>query len=157
TQAFMSHVSTLRRALLGALLLAPAAALANTSIPIEVWRTPTCGCCEDWLQHLRDNGFEVRAHMVEDTAPVRSQAGMPARYGSCHTARVQGYTVEGHVPAADIRRLLRDKPRAVGLAAPGMPIGSPGMDGPAYGGRRDAYDVLLVQPDGSARVFQAYR
>ncbi|AWP76965.1 DUF411 domain-containing protein [Bordetella bronchiseptica] len=153
----MSHLSTLRRALLGALLLAPAAALANTPIPIDVWRTPTCGCCEDWLQHLRSNGFEVRAHMVEDTAPVRSQAGMPARYGSCHTARVQGYTVEGHVPAADIRRLLRDKPRAVGLTAPGMPIGSPGMDGPAYGGRRDAYDVLLVQPDGSARVFQAYR
>ncbi|CFM99036.1 metal-binding protein [Bordetella pertussis] len=146
----MSHVSTLRRALLGALLLAPAAALANTPIPIDVWRTPTCGCCEDWLQHLRSNGFEVRAHMVEDTAPVRSQAGMPARYGSCHTARVQGYTVEGHVPAADIRRLLRDKPRAVGLTAPGM-------DGPAYGGRRDAYDVLLVQPDGSVRVFQAYR
>ncbi|CFO72229.1 metal-binding protein [Bordetella pertussis] len=146
----MSHVSTLRRALLGALLLAPAAALANTPIPIDVWRTPTCGCCEDWLQHLRSNGFEVRAHMVEDTAPVRSQAGMPARYGSCHTARVQGYTVEGHVPAADIRRLLRDKPRAVGLTAPGM-------HGPAYGGRRDAYDVLLVQPDGSVRVFQAYR
>ncbi|CFP64523.1 metal-binding protein [Bordetella pertussis] len=70
---------------------------------------------------------------------------------------MQGYTVEGHVPAADIRRLLRDKPRAVGLTAPGMPIGSPGMDGPAYGGRRDAYDVLLVQPDGSVRVFQAYR
>lgn len=139
------------------MLLAPAAALANTPIPIDVWRTPTCGCCEDWLQHLRSNGFEVRAHMVEDTAPVRSQAGMPARYGSCHTARVQGYTVEGHVPAADIRRLLRDKPRAVGLTAPGMPIGSPGMDGPAYGGRRDAYDVLLVQPDGSVRVFQAYR
>ena len=82
---------------------------------------------------------------------------MPERYASCHTARVGGYLLEGHVPAADIRRLLAGKPKAIGLAVPGMPVGSPGMDGPAYGGRRDPYDVLLVQGDGKAAVFASYR
>ena len=77
--------------------------------------------------------------------------------GSCHTARVEGYALEGHVPVADVRRLLAERPDAVGLAVPGMPVGSPGMDGPAYGGRRDPYDVLLVQRDGGARIWSQYR
>jgi hypothetical protein len=82
---------------------------------------------------------------------------MPQKFGSCHTALVQGYVVEGHVPVADIQRLLKEKPRALGLSVPGMPIGSPGMDGPAYGGRRDPYQVLLIQRDGSTSVFNTYQ
>ncbi len=81
---------------------------------------------------------------------------MPQKYGSCHTALVQGYVIEGHVPAEDIRRLLKERPDALGLAVPSMPLGSPGMDGPAYGGRRHPYQVLLVQKDGSAQVFNSY-
>jgi hypothetical protein len=81
---------------------------------------------------------------------------MPQKFGSCHTALVQGYVIEGHVPVADIQRLLKEKPKALGLSVPGMPIGSPGMDGPAYGGRRDAYQVLLIQRDGSNTVFNTY-
>ena len=88
---------------------------------------------------------------------VRAQLGMPQQYGSCHTGRVGGYALEGHVPAREIRRLLSERPKAVGLAVPAMPVGSPGMDGPAYGGQRDPYDVLLVARDGSASVYQSYR
>ena len=104
---------------------------------------------------MQANGFKLTVHDSGNQA-VRARLGLDKRYGSCHTALVGGYLVEGHVPAPDVRRLLRDKPKALGLAVPGMPVGSPGMDGPVYGGRRDAYDVLLVQRDGSASVFKAY-
>lgn len=137
-------------------LLAPFAVTAQNAVKVEVWKTPTCGCCEDWVKHLRDNGFAVTTHDVDDTGPIRRNAGM-ANYGSCHTAVVDGYAVEGHVPARDIRRLLLEKPDAAGLAAPGMPLGSPGMDGPEYGGRKTPHDVLLVDKRGGATVFQAYR
>ena len=82
---------------------------------------------------------------------------MPIKFGSCHTARIGGYTIEGHVPAREIQRLLQEKPKAVGLAVPGMPVGSPGMDGPAYGQRKDPYDVILVKADGSSTVYKSYR
>lgn len=137
-------------------LLASFAGTAQTAVKVEVWKTPTCGCCEDWVKHLRDNGFAVTTHDVDDTGPIRRNAGM-ANHGSCHTAMVDGYAVEGHVPARDIRRLLLEKPDAAGLAAPGMPLGSPGMDGPEYGGRKTPHDVLLVDKRGGATVFQAYR
>jgi len=89
---------------------------------------------------------------------MRTRLGIAPQYGSCHTARVGGYAIEGHVPAADIRRLLKERPKAIGLAVPGMPVGSPGMDGPAYGGHKDPYDVLLlVGANGDARIFQTYR
>ena len=87
---------------------------------------------------------------------MRAKLGIPAALGSCHTARVSGYALEGHVPVREIQRLLREKPKVVGLAVPGMPVGSPGMDGPAYNGRQDPYAVLLVQRDGSTTVFQRY-
>ena len=141
-------------ALLGAALLPPAQ--ADEPLLVDVWKSPTCGCCKDWIRHLEANGFKVRAHDQGNT-DARAALGMPVRYGSCHTARVGGYAIEGHVPAREIRRLLKDKPDAVGLAVPAMPIGSPGMDGPEYGGRKDPYDVLLVTRDGGSRVFQAYR
>jgi hypothetical protein len=147
---------------LGAALAAIAgAATAQTTLTnkpplLQVWKDPNCGCCGDWVKHLQSNGFLVQ---VIDTGNVaaRKRLGMPDALGSCHTARVSGYVIEGHVPAADILRLLREKPDALGLAVPGMPIGSPGMDGPEYKGRRDPYDVLLVSRGGATRVFQSHR
>jgi len=123
---------------------------------VEVFKHPSCGCCGDWVKHLESNGFKVKVVTVDDMPAARARLGMPAKYGSCHTAKVGGYLVEGHVPAQDVKRLLRDKPNAVGIAVPGMPIGSPGMDGPVYKGLQQPYEVLLVQADGSARVFASY-
>jgi len=129
---------------------------AQSKPVVEVFKTPACGCCDDWVKHLEANGFQVTPINVPDLAPVRARLGMPAKYGSCHTARVGGYLVEGHVPAREVRRLLRERPKAIGIAVPGMPIGSPGMDGPIYKGLQQPYDVLLVQHDGSARVYASY-
>ena len=122
---------------------------------VEVWKDASCGCCNDWIAHMRQHGFEVTAHDTGNNA-VRARLGLAQRYASCHTAVVGSYVIEGHVHANEIRRLLRDKPKALGLAVPGMPIGSPGMDGPVYGGRRDRYATLLVQRDGSSSVFQRH-
>jgi hypothetical protein len=133
-----------------------AAAQAAAPTPVEVWKDPNCGCCQDWVDHMQANGFAVKVHDTGNNA-VRARLGLPQKLGSCHTALVGGYLVEGHVPASDVRALLQQKPDALGLAVPGMPIGSPGMDGPAYGGRRDAYDVLLVaRKGGLTRVFKSY-
>jgi len=143
-------------AALAALTLAAPRAGAQSAPVVEVWKSPTCGCCKDWVRHLEANGFKVRTNDDGNT-DQRAALGMPLKYGSCHTARVGGYAIEGHVPAREIQRLLKDKPAAVGLAVPAMPVGSPGMDGPEYGGRRDPYDVLLVRRDGSADVYRSYR
>lgn len=139
-----------------ALLASPLMARAPDEKPvIEVWKDPQCGCCHLWIEHLQAKGFAVQIHDVGNTA-ARKRLGMPEKLASCHTARVSGYVIEGHVPANDIHRLLKDKPPALGLAVPGMPIGSPGMDGPEYKGRRDPYAVLLVQRDGSTSTFSRY-
>lgn len=122
---------------------------------VEVWKSPTCGCCKDWIAHLEANGFGVKVNDVGNTG-MRGRLGIPVALGSCHTAIVGGYAIEGHVPARDIQRLLAERPSAIGLAVPGMPIGSPGMDGPVYGGRRDRYDVLLLRNDGSTAVFASH-
>ncbi|GAB4039415.1 MAG: DUF411 domain-containing protein [Rubrivivax sp.] len=150
-------MKTNRRTLLAvaaALLSAPAWAARGPRV--EVWKSPSCGCCKDWVAHMREAGFEVVVHETGNTA-VRARLGIAQRYGSCHTALVQGYAIEGHVPAQDVERLLRLRPKALGLAVPGMPIGSPGMDGPEYGGRRDPYDVLLLRADAAPVVFRAVR
>lgn len=128
---------------------------AQDSKRIEVWKDPSCGCCKDWISHVEKSGFTVTVHETGNNA-VRAQLGLPKKLGSCHTALIQGYVLEGHVPARDIQRLLKEKPQALGLAVPGMHVGSPGMDGPAYGGRRDHYEVLLVLKDGSSKVFNTY-
>ena len=145
----------LQLALLGAIGLAlPHTARAAASPKkIVVWKTPSCGCCKAWVAHLDKSGFKTTVHDVEDTAPMRQKLGLPEKYGACHTALLDGYVIEGHVPAPTLRRLLREKPKAVGLAVLGMPAGSPGME---MGDRQDAYDVLLVLGDGSARVYQSY-
>ena len=130
---------------------------ANEANLVTVWKTPTCGCCKDWVIHLRKEGFTVVSNDVPDTAPIRQKLGLPAKYGSCHTAQVGGYVLEGHVPAREVKRLLREKPVAVGLAVPGMPVGSPGMEmkGEMLG-VRDAFEVVLVTRDGSSRVYESY-
>jgi len=146
-----------RRHLLSAaigLSLIGTGAFAQAAPPtLQVWKDPNCGCCNDWVALLRADGFQVQVLDSGNTA-VRQRLGLPAKYGSCHTGLVGGYVIEGHVAPGEIRRLLAEKPAAIGLAVPGMPVGSPGMDGPEYGTRRDAYDVLLVQRDGTSRVFQ---
>lgn len=147
-------VSTFAAALAVAIL--PVAVSAQSGKPrVEVWKDPSCGCCKDWVQHLEANGFEVRVHDTGNAA-ARARLGVAEQWGSCHTASVGGYAVEGHVPASDIHRLLKERPQAIGLSVPGMPVGSPGMDAPAYGGRKDPFDVLLLQRGGQARVFQSY-
>lgn len=128
---------------------------AASPIPLQVWKDPSCGCCKDWIAHMQANGFRVTSHDSGNTT-MRARLGLASKFGSCHTAVVGGYVIEGHVHADDVKRLLRDKPKALGLAVPGMPIGSPGMDGPVYGGRRDRYDTLLVQRDGSSQVFRRH-
>lgn len=138
------------------LLLPGARAAAPTATPLEVWKDPNCGCCADWITHMRAHGFTATVHDSGNTA-MRKRLGIALKYGSCHTALVGGYAIEGHVPAREVQRLLRERPKALGLAVPGMPVGSPGMDGEAYGDRRDPYDVLLLAADGSASVYHAYR
>ena len=125
---------------------------------VEIWKSPTCGCCGEWIKHLQANGFATTTHLVPDTAPVRRRVGFDEKHGSCHTALVGGYALEGHVPAREIKRLLKEKPAAVvGIAVPGMPLGAPGMDLPSYGGRKMPYDVVLVKRDGTSSVYQSYR
>ncbi len=152
--------STRRRTVLAALLASLAtpvlAQSPRAAEAVTVYKSPTCGCCNDWITHLEANGFRVKAVDVADTRPYRSRFGMPDKLGSCHTAMVAGYVVEGHVPAREITRLLRERPDALGLSVPGMPIGSPGMDGPEYRGAVDPYDVLLVRADGRTTVYASY-
>jgi hypothetical protein len=126
-----------------------AALQASAADRVDVYKSPYCGCCSKWIDHLKAAGFEVRSHDVSDVPAARQQLGMPEQFGSCHTAKVGGYLVEGHVPAADIKRLLREKPQAIGLAAPGMPPGSPGMEGP----KPLPYNTLLVKNATSSEVF----
>ena len=117
---------------------------------IEVFKDPDCGCCAEWVKHLQSAGFTVNVTHVADTAAIRRRLGMPDQYGACHTATIDGYVIEGHVPAADVRRLLRERPLAVGLSVAGMPAGAPGME---VGNRVDAYDVVLVDRAGRGSVF----
>ena len=150
-----------RRALLRALLLAPVATAslrlrAANAVAIEVWTGPSCSCCQDWIKHLEANGFAVTRH-DGGNGDARKRLGMPIDYGSCHTGEGAGFAIEGHVPAREIKRLLAERPDAIGLAVPSMPRGSPGMDGPDYGAVRDPYDVFLIRRNGSALVYQAYR
>jgi hypothetical protein len=133
--------------------IALAAPLAAASLPeVHVYKSPTCGCCEKWVEHLRAEGFAVRTTDVADVTPIKLENGVKPELSACHTAFVGGYIVEGHVPAADVRRLLAEKPDVAGLAVPGMPIGSPGMEGPGA----EAYEVLSFGKQG-VKVFSKHR
>ena len=116
---------------------------------VDVWKSPTCGCCTIWVEHMRANGFRVRTTDVTDLAPFKRKYGVPPTLESCHTGVIGGYTIEGHIPADVIRQMLKQKPKIVGLAVPGMPMGSPGMEGP----RRDKYDVLTFDKAGKTTIF----
>ena len=121
---------------------------------VQVYKSPTCGCCANWVTHLQKAGFTTRVTETDDVASIKAQRGVPARAQSCHTAVVDGYVLEGHVPAADVQRLLRERPAVAGLAVPGMPIGSPGMEVP--GQRPQAYDVLAFDKQGQMRVYASH-
>ena len=143
----------IRNAVLTGLLLGLCAGPALAESPeITVYKSPTCGCCSKWADHLRENGFTVETVDVQDLSAVKRRYGIPPALQSCHTAVVEGYVVEGHVPAADVRRLLAERPDAAGLTVPGMPIGSPGME---QGDTAEPYDVLLVH-DGETAVFASH-
>lgn len=162
-KAVLGVIAFLLVAAIGVLLLAPdkastplpAEATPSVAAPslesIRVVKSPSCGCCGKWVDHLRGDGFAVNTQDVDDVSPFKQQAGITPALASCHTAFIDGYAIEGHVPAEDIRRLLAEKPDAIGLTVPGMPIGSPGME--IDGRPADAYDVLLIHRDGSTRVF----
>lgn len=129
--------------------------IAAQALPIAiVHKSPTCGCCGSWVEHLRHAGFQVEVRETDDLAPVKERLGVPYGKGSCHTAEIGGYVVEGHVPADDIKRLLREKPQARGLVLPGMPLGSPGMEVPD--GTVQPYTVELVELDGDVLPYAAH-
>ena len=156
----MSATLATRRHLLIALGMLPLAGIVHAAAPaalppVEVWKEPTCGCCKDWIAHMEASGFKVFVN-TGGTQAAKTRLGIPATMVSCHTAKVGGYALEGHVPAKDIVRLLPEKPDAIGLAAPGMPIGSPGMDTPAYNGKKNPYSVMLIAKNGSTSVWQRY-
>ena len=139
------------QAAIGASVAMPVLALAGAPV-IEIFKTESCGCCGAWVEHLKANGFITRVANVDNPSDYRERGGIPNELGSCHTGMVQGYAIEGHVPASDIKRLLATRPKARGLAVPGMPLGSPGMEGP----RKDPFDVLLVDAKGRSSVFKHY-
>lgn len=140
---------------LGAAFALVRPAIAEGLPQIHVVKDAGCGCCNAWIGHVRDGGFLVSFEEMEPDAlaALKASLGIPTDLASCHTAQVEGYVIEGHVPAADIRRLLEDRPDALGLSVPGMPFGSPGM-GPED--QREAFDVLMMARDGSTTVFASY-
>lgn len=122
-------------------------AVSAEASDVHVYKSPSCSCCSAWATHLRANGFNVTVEDVEDLGVVKQRLGVPPSLQSCHTATVEGYAIEGHVPASDIHRLLAERPVATGLAVPGMPIGSPGME---QGDQREPYATTLFGPDGQS-------
>ena len=149
-----------KHALIATCVLAVAACTRTAEPSLEghsvtVYKNESCGCCNAWVEHLRQAGFAVEVHDIDNLGPTKERVGIPPAMGSCHTAEVGGYFVEGHVPADDIKRLLRERPDAKGLTVPGMPAGSPGMEVPS--GEVQPYDVFLVGRDGSTSVYSHHR
>lgn len=147
----------LRKTLFGAaaaLLLLPS--IAEAIEPMTVFKSASCGCCIGWIKHLEANGFQVTGKDLPNAALVQKKlaAGLRPELSSCHTGQIAGYTIEGHVPAREVRKLLAERPDALGLAVPEMPLGSPGME---VDGEKEPYDVLLIKKDGSTEVFARYR
>jgi hypothetical protein len=122
--------------------------------PITIYKSSTCGCCTKWVDHVRANDFAASVYDEEDMDRLKDKLGVPTEVRSCHTARIEGYLIEGHVPASDIRRLLAEKPEVAGLAVPGMPSRTPGMAGP--GEKIGGFEVVAFQRDGATRRFSRY-
>ncbi|MDX1655087.1 MAG: DUF411 domain-containing protein [Candidatus Competibacteraceae bacterium] len=135
------------------LIQAEESATAGSLPTVTVYRSPTCGCCHAWIEHLEHNGFTVEDVLTTDIRSVKEAHDLPPRLASCHTALVDGYLIEGHVPAADIKNLLIQRPTVAGLAVPGMPVGSPGME---VGERRDAFPVVSFDQHGQMDLFNSY-
>jgi hypothetical protein len=133
---------------------APAVAQPEKGPPVRmvVYKTPSCGCCKKWVEHVQAAGFQVEVHDTANVQPVKTENGLPQHLASCHTAIVDGYVIEGHVPADVIRRLLAERPQVAGIAVPGMPMGSPGMEVP--GGRTDPYDIIAFARNGTVSVYE---
>ena len=129
------------------------AVITADSIPITVYASPSCGCCQAWISHLEQSGFYVTVEKVLDVTPIKRQFGVPDSLWSCHTAMMHAYAIEGHVPADLIQRVARERPAIAGLAVPGMPKGSPGMEGLGA----DTYDVLAYRQDGTTTVYATRR
>lgn len=129
-------------------------AASSQPVEITVHRSPTCSCCEKWVAHLKANNFNAKDIVTDDMQAIKNKLGVTAQMSSCHTAVVNGYVVEGHVPANDIKQLLKIKPSVLGISVPGMPMGTPGME---MGDRRDAYDVLSFDEKQQAKVFNSYQ
>ncbi len=135
------------------IFLSSGISLAEPVLPtVKVYKSPTCGCCKKWISHLESNGFKVEATNLNNLTPIKDKLGIEPRIRSCHTAKIGGYVVEGHVPASDIKRMLKDKPEIVGLAVPGMPMGSPGMEGP----RKDNYSVIAIGKSGELALYNRH-
>ncbi len=152
----MTQISSRRTFLIlavaGVGLTSAGCAKAADGTKLTVYKSPTCGCCGAWIDHMRGAGFsDIKVVDLDDLTAVRASRGIRDPYASCHTGVIGGYALEGHVPAADVRRLLRERPAAIGLAVPGMPLGSPGMEMPGGGG--EPFDTLLLMRDGSAKPF----
>lgn len=148
----------LRRGLLALAVIPLALAAAACSKPasaagpvVTVYKSPTCGCCEDWIDHMREHGFQVEAVDQDNVMPIKEKYGVPRAMSSCHTAVVDGYALEGHVPADVVQRLLKERPPVLGIAVPGMPIGSPGME---QGDRKDPYEVYTFDKNGPVGVYE---
>ena len=149
----MTASASRRAVLLGAAVAALGGpALAAPEKRLVVYKTPTCGCCTKWVDHLQANGFKVVTQHRDDLTPLRQQHKVPQQVTSCHTALVGSYVVEGHVPAADVKKLLAEKPKVKGIGVPGMPIGSPGMEGPSP----QRYNTLAFTEDGKTTVFASH-
>ena len=132
-----------------------AAPVAQAALPtMTVYKSPTCGCCKNWIEHVKASGFAVEVHDLDDLGEIKDEAGVPDRARSCHTAVVDGYAIEGHVPAETIKRLLKERPKVAGLAVPGMPVGSPGMEVP--GQASDKYDVMAFDRSGALTVYESH-
>ena len=146
-----------RREIFGVISLVLAAGLtpaAQRGAAVRVYKDPTCGCCALWVEHLRKAGFAATVTEADDMTAIKTKHGVPATVRSCHTALVDGYVLEGHVPAEDVQRLLKERPTVVGIGVPGMPIGSPGME--VAGVRPQPYDVLAFDKSGATKVFASH-
>ncbi|OZH53875.1 hypothetical protein AFK68_14690 [Hydrocoleum sp. CS-953] len=134
----------------------PTTDLAPQLLNITVYRTPTCGCCQGWVEHIKQNGFQVTDIVKPESEiqTIRQKHNLPSDLTSCHTSEIAGYLVEGHIPVADVKRLISQKPNIAGISVPGMPIGTPGME---MGDRQQSFDVFAFKKDGQTRVFNSYK
>ncbi|UXI02653.1 DUF411 domain-containing protein [Photobacterium sp. TY1-4] len=136
------------------LLTASHVVLASEMVRGTNYQSPYCGCCKDWVKHMEENGFKLDIEYQQDLTPTKTKLGIRPAYASCHTAQIQGYTFEGHVPAEEIKRFLADKPaNLIGLATPGMPMGSPGME---YNDQKDPYNVVAFDKDGNTQIWSRH-